>query len=263
MMKTTRQSPEPGRQHTRGVTHRMLLGVFALALAAGTCVAMLVLVGGGPFGDANQDELRPFGTVPDFALLERSGRQITRDDLLGKLWIANFIFTRCTTECPVMSGRMARLQEHFAANDSIRLVSITVDPEYDTPDVLRAYAERFKADPQRWWFLTGDKAAIYRLAKEGFYLGVIDPNQTRQSSALQPGSRLLRGVRRGLQAIKPAVALAHHDGQEGETARQAILHSGRLVLVDQQGRIRQYYDSQDEQLVSRIERHVRLLLRER
>jgi protein SCO1/2 len=257
------QFSEPGRQPTRSFTRRLLLGAFGLALAAGACVALLALVGGGPFGNANQDALRPFGTVPDFALIERSGRQITRDDLLGKVWIADFIFTRCVAECPLISGRMARLQELFAADDDVCLVSITVDPEYDTPEVLRAYAERFGARPQRWWFLTGDKAEIYHLATEGFHLGVVDPNETSQSSAVSPRSRLLRIVQRGLQAIEPAVAFAHHDEQEGDAARQAILHSGHLVLVDRQGRIRQYYDSQDEQLISRIERHVRLLLRER
>jgi cytochrome oxidase Cu insertion factor (SCO1/SenC/PrrC family) len=229
----------------------VLWGVFGVALA--------VVIGAGVVGlqqaprQAMQDALRPFGTVPDFALRERSGRLVTRDTLQGKVWIVDFIFTRCVEECPLVSTRMARLQEALAAETDLRLVSITVDPEHDTPEVLSRYAESFGAHAERWLFLTGDKAAIYRLARDGFRLGVVDPNEAPQSSTLP----------RFLPAFTPASAWAHHGSHVPDQTRQAILHSARLVLVDRQGQIRQYYDSRDDDSLRRVQDHAKRLLRER
>jgi cytochrome oxidase Cu insertion factor (SCO1/SenC/PrrC family) len=200
-----------------------------------------------------RDDLRPFATVPDFALHERSGKLVTRGDLQGKVWIADFIFTRCSTECPLASARMARLQEAFATATDLYLVSITVDPEHDTPEVLSRYAESFGAHPQRWLFLTGDKAAIYRLAQEGFRLGVVSPSEAQQSLV----------VPFYLPSFTPATAWAHHGSHEPAQARPTILHSARFVLVDRRSQIRQYYDSQDENSLRRLPDHVKHLLQER
>ena len=94
----------------------------------------------------------------------------------------------------------------FAAEPDVRLVSITVDPAYDTPEVLTRYAQSFAAQPQRWLFLTGDKATIYRLVREGFRLGLMDPQESVQSSAVPEAGR----VRHTLwQLLTPASALAH------------------------------------------------------
>jgi protein SCO1/2 len=109
---------------------------------------------------------------------------MTRADLLGKAWIAGVIFTRCVEECPLVSSHMARLQDALATEPDVRLVSITVDPAYDTPEVLTHYAQSFAAQPQRWLFLTGDKATIYRLVREGFRLGLMDPQESGRSSSL-------------------------------------------------------------------------------
>jgi cytochrome oxidase Cu insertion factor (SCO1/SenC/PrrC family) len=130
-----------------------------------------------------RNDLQRLGEVPDFALLERSGQQVTKTDLLGKVWLASLIFTRCVDECPLVSSHMARLQDAFAAERDARLVSITVDPAYDTPEVLTRYAQRFAAQPERWLFLTGDKATIYRLVREGFHLGLSDPREAARSGA--------------------------------------------------------------------------------
>src|ERR1043166_2545926 len=169
--------------------------------------------------------------VPDFALIERSGRSVTRADLLGKVWIASIIFTRCVEECPLVSNHMARLQATFAAESDVRLISITVDPAYDTPEVLTRYAQSFAAQPQRWFFLTGDKATIYRLVREGFRLGLMDPQEPGQSSAVPEAAR----VRHALwQLLTPASALAHPGAHSHDEAQRAITHSARLVLVDRQ-----------------------------
>src|SRR6266446_2229801 len=181
--------------------------------------------------------------VPDFALIERSGPSVTKADLLGKVWIASVIFTRCVDECPLVSSHMARLQDAFAAEPDIRLVSITVDPAYDTPEVLTRYAQSFAAQPQRWLFLTGDKATIYRLVREGFRLGLIDPGETIHSSAFPDAGRFLGDI---WQLLTPVSAFAHHVAQPHEKTPQAITHSARLVLGDRQGQIRHSYDSTDQ-----------------
>ncbi len=188
------------------------------------------------------EKLDVYGEVPDFALTERSGRRITRADLMGRIWIANFIYTQCTETCPLQSAQVARLQAEFAGEEDLRLVSITVDPERDTPTVLSRYAERYGADPVRWLFLTGDKRAIYHLAKEGFHLGVVDPDDQTQAGGLP-------------QWLGPQPALATH-GSKG-----LIIHSSRFVLVDRQAKIRAYHLPDDEQSLERLRRNVRILVR--
>ena len=112
--------------------------------------------------------------LPDFRLLERGGQTLGLADLKGKVWIADFIFTRCPGTCPRMSSRMASLQRDLRGEDGLRLVSISVDPEFDTQEVLAKYAAQYQAEERRWFFLTGDKTAIHHLAKSGFLVGGVD-----------------------------------------------------------------------------------------
>ena len=198
--------------------------------------------------------------VPDFTLLERSGQSVTRTDLLGKVWIASVIFTRCVEECPLISSHMARLQDTFAAEPDVRLVSITVDPAYDTPEILTRYAQSFAAHPQRWLFLTGDKATIYRLVREGFRLGLMDPDEPGKSAAVPDAARVHYAR---WPWLIPASALAHSDPHAHDEAPRAITHSARLVLVDRQGQVRQLYNSTDQGALGRLPGDVRLVLRGR
>jgi protein SCO1/2 len=126
-----------------------------------------------PPGEAVPADLGPYWAVPDFALTERSGETKGLADLRGKVWVADFFYTTCPGICPMLSSRLATLQEKFAANPDVRLVSIATDPAKDTPAALKAYAERFKAGPN-WLFLTGDKAVIFDLANKGFKLSVTE-----------------------------------------------------------------------------------------
>ena len=137
-------------------------------------------------GERGLEGLQVFGTLPNFSFVERSGRTVTLADFRGKVWIANFIYTHCTDTCPLQSARLAALQEDFAGERDLRLVSITVDPARDTPKVLAKYAARYGADPDRWWFLTGEKQAIYALAQQGFYLSVEGPEKPGQPGARKP-----------------------------------------------------------------------------
>ncbi len=219
----------------------------ALLLAAGA-TALAAWGSRGPrlARDTNPvslETLGVYGEVPDFVLTERSGRRITRADLIGRVWIANFIYTECKETCPLQTAKLARLQAEFAGEPDLRLVSITVDPEHDTPGVLARYAERYRADPARWLFLTGDKRAIYHLAKDGFRLGVVDPDD--------------RQARGPLRFLRPAPALATH-GSKG-----LIIHSSRFVLVDRQARIRAYHLPDDEASLERLRQNVKTVLREK
>jgi len=218
-----------------------LWGVCVLVTCVGVALFFVAGFVSGSWRAGN--DLQRLGEVPDFALLDRSGQQVSKADLLGKVWIASLIFTRCVDECPLVSSQMARLQDAFAAERDVRLVSITVDPAYDTPEVLTRYAQRFAAQPERWFFLTGDKATIYRLVREGFHLGLLDPREGAQSSAVPDAGRW-RGAL--WQLLTPASAWAHPGAHPHDQAPQAITHSARLVVVDRQGQIRGYYGTADD-----------------
>ncbi len=187
------------------------------------------------------ERLGNYGEVPFFALTERSGRQVTRDDLRGSVWVLDFIYTECTETCPTQSLAFAQLQREFAPDSSFRLVSITVDPAHDTPTVLRTYAERYGA-AERWWFLTGDQREIHCLARNGLHLAVTDP---RSSGAPDCGVT---------SWLAPGAAWATH-GSQG-----LVMHSARLVLVDRHGRIRAYHLATDPDSLARLRANVRRVL---
>lgn len=196
-----------------------LAGAFAVVV---TAVWMMATIGRGDRAGAGR--LQSLGVVPDFSLTEASGEGLRRQDLQGRVWIASFIFTRCATVCPMMMRQQSRLQTRLPPREDLKLVTFSVDPEWDSPEVLAAYASGFGADRRRWLFLTGDKKQIYRLAIEGFRLST--------------------------EEADPA-------------AEMPILHSSHLVLVDRRGTIRGYYDSDDEAALNKLVRDVRRVLAER
>lgn len=154
------------------------------------------------------------GTVPVFALTERSGARLGSEQLAGHVWIADFVFTRCPDFCPALTARLARLQDRIPAGaDPVRLVSITVDPAHDTPEVLRAYAAQAGARAG-WLFLTGPRDAIAALLRDGFKVAWAD------------------------------------DGPPSAP----ITHSDRFVLVDRALQIRGYYHGTEEGDVARLAR---------
>ncbi len=107
--------------------------------------------------------------APDFRFTAQDGSPVSNTDLKGKIWVVNFIFTRCSGPCPVMTSRMAELNQKLGAKTKdIMLVTFTVDPAYDTPEVLKAYAERVGGTPDRWKFLTGSQEETERVVMKGF-----------------------------------------------------------------------------------------------
>ena len=122
------------------------------------------------------EQLPVIRAVPEFSLTDQNGQTLTKDDLRGHIWIADFIFTRCAGPCPLMTARMLEMQKALVKTPEVKLVSVTVDPAYDTPEVLKAYAEANFANPDRWKFLTGDKAVIEKLVTEGFMQHLSEEN---------------------------------------------------------------------------------------
>ena len=193
------------------------------------------------------ETLGEYGEVPDFALTERGGRQVTRADLREKVWIVDFFYTECPDTCPLQSANMARLQDALAQEPDVRLVSISVDPEHDTPEVLAAYATRYGADPDRWFFLTGAKDAIYRLAVDGFHLGIVDRDE-----------HAWLGTDDGRAWLGPVSARAH----ASPNPDRQMIHSSRFVLVDRQAQIRGYYHGTDWESLDPLQENVKIVLRE-
>ena len=125
--------------------------------------------------------------IADFELQECRGRKVTKADLLGQPWLAAFIFTKCAGPCPLVSSEMKKLQD--ATRDiPLRLVSFTVDPDRDTPEVLQFYADKLGADPDRWWFLTGDKPTIFGLVRNSFKM-IVD-----EAENPQPGFEVIHSI---------------------------------------------------------------------
>jgi len=142
--------------------------------------------------------LKIHGTLPAFELTERSGKKFGSEDLKGHVWIADFVFTRCAGPCPVMSQKMMQIQEALRDAPSVRFVSFSVDPEYDTPKVLSEYADRFQANPEKWLFLTGKTETIRDIAMQHFKLALQtspDPNAVLHSThfVLVDGRNRIRG----------------------------------------------------------------------
>ena len=153
------------------------------------------------------------GHVADFKLTDQAGKPFGTAELQGKVWIANFIFTRCTTVCPIFTEKMARLEEK--APGEIRFVSFSVDPEYDTPAILTAYAQAKGADLRRWSFLTGPIAEVQKTVQDSMKIAI-----DKDPGATDPG--------------------------------MAIMHGTYFVLVDGKGQIRGIYAMSDESAGKKI-----------
>ena len=168
------------------------------------------------------ERLARYGAAPDFSLVERSGKLVSARDLRGRVWIADFIYTKCKDTCPLQSRAMATLQADLKGYGDLRSVSITVDPLTDSAALLSQYADRYGADPERWLFLTGELKDIRRIVQQGFRLS---------AAPVDAG-----------------------------TPDPVVFHSARFVLVDRNGEIRGYYDSNDPQALKRLRENARSLL---
>jgi protein SCO1/2 len=175
---------QPSAAVTRKPGVELLLLLIALSIVAALTVGVLwqinriradrpteaIIVSSPKLDDLRLD-------VPDFELVDQDGKPVTLGDLKGHVWVANFFFTSCAVQCPMMNTKMRQIHRALPDGAPARLVSITVDPDNDSPEVLADYAQAFRARDERWMFLTGDKQAIIHLARDGFKLPATDdPN---------------------------------------------------------------------------------------
>jgi cytochrome oxidase Cu insertion factor (SCO1/SenC/PrrC family) len=219
-------APRSGVSTTKAkVTWVLLLVALFTLMSVGSVLLLRKQLGGG-----KALSLPDYGEAPDFQLTERSGKSLTKADLAGVVWVADFIFTRCPGLCPLLSTRMAMLQQQLhetTPGRPVRLVSFSVDPEWDTPERLREYATRYQARPDQWLFLTGSLPTMTELVTKGFRLSLAPLPPEQQTSDQEP-----------------------------------IVHSDRLVLVDANGKIRGYYHGSDEEDFAKLLPDIGVLRRE-
>ena len=170
--------------------------------------------------------LNVLGQVPDFTLTNQFGQPVSRSNLLGHVWVADVIFTRCPVSCERMTQRMKALANDIPARLPVKFVSLTADPVYDTPPILKAYAEARGLDQSRWHLLTGIKRDVYRLSIDGLKFTVLDNDQKTDPNDL-------------------------------------FIHSTTFVLVDKRGNIRGSFEGTDDEDRKQLLLAVKKLAKER
>jgi protein SCO1/2 len=161
--------------------------------------------------------------IADFKLINQLGDTITLKNLEGKIYVADFFFTTCPTICPKMSDQMYRVYQKYKDNPDVLILSHTVMPEVDSVPVLKAYAEKYGADANKWIFLTGPKEEIYQLARKSYFAVIT----------------------------------------EGDGGVSDFIHTENFILVDKQKRIRGFYDGTSKEDVDRLIKEISYLLKEK
>src|SRR5881394_264478 len=180
-----------------------------------SAIALAVPMGALLFRQSVAPDLPMLGELPAFSLVAEDGKPFRKGDLLGRVWIADFVFTSCADACPRLQAKMKKIQDRLVPLEqggNIGLLSISVDPERDTPQKLKEYGEIFGARPGLWRSLTGEQKEVERTVVKGFHT---------------------------------AMAKMPRPGADPHLEAFDIMHGERLVLVDRTGRIRGYYDADD------------------
>jgi len=214
---------------------RLPKGARARVAVAGLTAVVLALLAGFVVWRATRPPPLPvYWPAPEFALIDQDGDSLRRADLRGTVWLASFIFTHCTDFCPRVTQEMARLRDSLRAQRllgrKVRLVSFSVDPGRDTPDVLRAYAAKFGGSPaSEWAFLTGSPPErVLQMIEAGFHL-------TARLMPAGPGDTI---------------------------AGYQVMHAIRIALIDQKGRVRGTYQATEFEAMETLRADVRRLVSE-
>ncbi|PWU13993.1 MAG: cytochrome c oxidase assembly protein [Verrucomicrobia bacterium] len=203
-MKSVTETPKPRRRA------EWVLWI-GLGLVSATLL-LLLLLAQLLRSQANAAKPLPvLGQVADFTLTNQDGRTVSLADLRGHVWVTDIIFTRCTGPCLRMTGLMRQLQEALPPGNQAKFVTLTTDPEYDTPAVLKTRANQFNADPSRWLFLTGTKKQIAEVAVNSLKLTAVPKEPDKQ-----------------------------------ETPADLFIHSTQFVVVDKQAQMRGFFDTAGE-----------------
>lgn len=178
----------------------------------------------------SKPDLETVGTVPPFSFTDQNGKTISNKDYDGKVYVVEFFFTTCPDICPIMTENMIKIQDKFLGNPNLAIASFTIDPNHDTPEVLKEYAQKKGITKPQWHLLTGEKEDIFKLANEGFNLYVGDAPE----------------VEGGFE------------------------HSGFFALIDQEGNIRSrkdengnpivYYDGLEDKGIQMLKEDIKKLL---
>lgn len=161
-----------------------------------------------------------YHTIQNFEFTDQLGRKVTRENLDGSIYVASYFFATCTNECPRMNANLERVYERYKDVKKVKFISFTVDPEHDSPSVLLTYSKQFRSDPDKWYFVTGNKDSLYALAEKSFLI--------------QAG--------------------------EGDAKPVSFIHSSSLILVDSRHHIRGIYDGLDPMKMDEVIDAIQLLL---
>lgn len=210
------------------LTPMLIMGLITTAILISLVVLLLMK-------RTDKSEFPVIGQISKFELVDENGVKISNEDLKGKVWLADVVFTRCPGPCTKMTHHLAEIQKDLKSLESVRLVTLTSDPEYDTAEVLNRYAKKFGADTNQWMFLTGDKAEIRRLEVNDFKFVVVEKSAAQR-----------------------------------DIPEDLFIHSTWYVVVDRDGKVRgwkdadgtihAYYDSESDADRQRIVENIRKLL---
>lgn len=170
--------------------------------------------------------LKRYSQVSPFSLTERSGIIVSNQDLLGKVWVAHFFYSKCGNECLILGRRMESIQNRTKNDKDVMLVSMSVDPVSDTPDYLKYYAGEFNALDDKWYFLTGDKVEIYNVIIDSFLLPAAPELKSR------------------------------------DDLPRNFIHSEKFAVVDRQGFVRAYFDGMDRETPEKVLETIAVLKKE-
>jgi len=151
-------------------------------------------------------------SIAEFELIDQNNFPFNQKNLEDKIYVADFFFTTCPTICPDMSGQLKRVQDAYNEKEDFMILSHTVQPEVDSPKVLKAYADLYEADPEQWVFVTGNKRTIYELARKSYFAAVT----------------------------------------EGDGGPDDFIHTENFILIDKEKRIRGFYDGTSEESVDQL-----------
>ena len=167
----------------------------------------------------------PGHRVSDFSFTNQDGKTVTLANVDGKIRVVNYFFTTCKGICPRMNENMTKVYQAYRGNNDILILSHTVDPKTDTVGAMKAYSMHFDADPNQWMFLTGDKKALYEMARDEYLVTAVDDTATADINS-------------------------------------DFIHSERFILVDKGGRIRGQYDGLNAGEVNQLIGDIKELLKE-
>jgi protein SCO1/2 len=194
---------------------------FLVALLAFSCSQEKKLPFLGP-KQVNAKGDTVYHQIPSFRFLNQDSVFVSEKDVEGKVYVADFFFTTCPTICPKMKTQMLRIYERYKDRDEVRIISHSIDPDFDTPNVLKDYAARLQVKAPKWNLLTGDKAAIYTLGQKSYMVSA----------------------------------------QEDPNEAGGFVHSGAFILVDKNRHVRGIYDGTVEAEVNHLLEDMEILLKE-